>query len=57
MTAIDWALYTERAVGRGSPNFADVVNRPLREVITISGADPDASFVGWLATRTPQRTS
>jgi hypothetical protein len=47
MTAIDWALYTERAVGRGSPNFADVVNRPLREVITISGADPDASFVGF----------
>jgi hypothetical protein len=47
MATIDWALYTEKAVGRGSSTFADVVNRPLREVMTISGADPDATFVGF----------
>lgn len=47
MATIDWALYTEKAVGRGSPTFADVVNRPLREVLTMSGTDPDQNFPGF----------
>jgi hypothetical protein len=48
MSAIDWALYTEQAVGKGAPALADVINRPLREVLTISGANPDANFVGFV---------
>jgi hypothetical protein len=47
VSVIDWALYSERAVGRGSVTYTDVINRPLREVMTISGQDPDASFPGF----------
>ncbi|MEO7086584.1 MAG: hypothetical protein ABI442_19140 [Gemmatimonadaceae bacterium] len=47
MTTIDWALQNEQAVAPGAPMLADVINRPLREVLTLSGADPDASFVGF----------
>src|SRR6266576_1570170 len=43
MSAIDWALYTEKAVGRSHPQLADVVNRPLRSVLSQSGYDPDAN--------------
>lgn len=47
--AIDYALYSERAVGRNSPSYVDVVNRPLRTIITISGLDPDSpTFPGFL---------
>ena len=44
---IDWALYTEPAVGRGSPDEADVINRPLRQVLELSGLDPDVPFAGF----------
>jgi hypothetical protein len=47
VSVIDWALYSERAVGRGSVTYTDVINRPLREVMTISGQDPDANFGGF----------
>jgi hypothetical protein len=47
VSVIDWALYSERAVGRGSVTYTDVINRPLREVMTISSQDPDASFPGF----------
>jgi hypothetical protein len=50
MSLIDWALYTERAVGRGSGSYADVINRPLREVLTVSGYDPDQDFAGFAKT-------
>lgn len=49
MTTIDWALYTEQATGKGAPMLADVINRPLRQVLTISGADPDTAFAGFFA--------
>lgn len=48
MTAIDWALYSEQAVGKGAPALADVINRPLREVLTLSGVNPDGAFPGFV---------
>lgn len=38
----------ERVVGSGSLEFTDVANRPLRQVLSASGADPDLPFVGFL---------
>lgn len=45
--AINWALFTEKAVGRGHPTETDVINRPLREVLSASGFDPDGDFTGF----------
>lgn len=49
MASINWAQYTERARGHGHPTLADVVNRPLREVLQASGLDPDEDFVGFVS--------
>src|SRR5881397_4042423 len=46
MAVIDWILWTEPATGRNHPILPDVDNRPLRQVLTDSGYDPDASFTG-----------
>lgn len=48
MSVINWIQYTEPVVGANSPSFTDVVNRPLREILTASGLDPDADFPGFL---------
>lgn len=40
---IPWIQAGERAVGRNDPSYADVVNRPLRYVLSQSGYDPDAA--------------
>lgn len=41
MPSISWILFTERVVGRNSPRFNDVVNRPLRQLLELTGWDPD----------------
>lgn len=48
MSLINWIQYTEPAVGANSPTLTDVVNRPLQQVITISGLDPNLIFPGFL---------
>ncbi len=47
MSAIDWIVWNEPAVGRSHPNLTDVDNRPLRQALSKSGYDPDASFSGF----------
>lgn len=47
MSAVSWITYLERIVGRNHPTLADVTNRPLRDVLTRSGLDPDQDpFIG-----------
>ena len=52
MSAIDWikggTLDKERVVGKNHATLADVSNRPLRQVMTVSGQDPDADFTGFI---------
>jgi pectate lyase-like protein len=48
VSAIDWILASEPAVGKGHPILADVDNRPLRQILSKSGYDPDAAFPGFL---------
>lgn len=49
MAALDYALYTELAVGQGHPSLSDVVNRPLKSVLTASGLATDVDpFPGFL---------
>lgn len=43
MPGIPWALAIERAVGRAHATLLDVINRPLRHILSESGYDPDAS--------------
>jgi parallel beta-helix repeat protein len=43
MAALPWITYSERVVGRNHPTFTDVANRPLRQLLTESGYNPDAS--------------
>lgn len=43
MASLPWALFTERAVGKGHPTLSDTVNRALRQLLTESGYDPDAT--------------
>jgi hypothetical protein len=45
MPALPWITYSERVVGRNHPTFTDVANRPLRELLTQSGYNPDATNV------------
>lgn len=46
---LDYALYTELAVGSGHPSLADVINRPLKSVLVASGlaitVDPFPGFL------------
>lgn len=50
MPSINWILYSEAVRGANAPGgAADVSNRPLREVLTLSGLDPDANFPGFAA--------
>jgi hypothetical protein len=44
---LPWSLYTELVVGRGHPNFTDVDNRALRQLLTSSGYGPDNNFTGF----------
>lgn len=47
MTLIPWVQYTEAVVARGHPTLADVTNRPLRDILTQTGHNPDdVSFAG-----------
>jgi hypothetical protein len=46
MIDLDLILYSERMVGKDSPDYDDTLNRALLQVIDESGADPDA-FVGF----------
>lgn len=43
MAPLNWASYLERAVGKGHPTLSDTVNRALRQLLSESGYDPDAS--------------
>ncbi len=43
MTAISWVLSTDRFVGRNNAVYADVLNRPLRALLTQWGYDPDGT--------------
>lgn len=43
---VDFILYTERMVGEDSPDYDDTLNRALKTVIDLSGADED-DFVGF----------
>src|SRR6266576_1665584 len=43
MSGIPWITAGERVVGKASPLFADVDNRPLRALLSQSGYDPDAN--------------
>jgi len=43
MPGINFCLYTEQAVAKGAPTLADVINRPLRDLLTLSGWDPDST--------------
>lgn len=42
MPPISWILFRERVVGRNSPAYNDVDNRPLRQLVELHGFDPDA---------------
>src|SRR4051812_31245234 len=53
MTVITWIDHEEAVVGASHPTLLDVVNRPLRNVLTISGiVDTDTDFDGFLIRRT-----
>lgn len=41
--AISWVLYTDAVVGQGHPSLSDIVNRPLRNVLSDSGYASDGS--------------
>src|SRR6266542_5720937 len=43
MATLAWALATERAIGTNHPVLADVVNRPLRQLLSQSGHNPDSN--------------
>jgi len=48
MADLPWIAYTDRMVGRGHPTLSDTLNVALREVLTDSGYDPDATtFLGF----------
>ena len=54
---LSYALYTELAVGAGHPSLSDVINRPLKEVVTLSGLDEDVDpFPGFLPLEGGTRT-
>ena len=52
MSAINWIpgdpASRVELVGKGHPTKTDTLNRALREVISLSGLDPDADFGGFL---------
>lgn len=43
MSPIQWPLYTERAIGKGHPTLSQTVDRALRQILSESGYDPDAT--------------
>jgi hypothetical protein len=43
---IRWIQASERLVGLNAPQLADTLNRPLRDLLTALGLDPDASLNG-----------
>lgn len=43
MAGINYCLYTEQGVAKGHPTLADVINRPIRDLLTLSGWDPDSA--------------
>src|SRR5207253_4700805 len=48
MAGITYIIYTEQVVGKNHPTLADVDNRPLRSMLSLSGYDPDANPFGLL---------
>lgn len=46
MTVLPWIIANERVVGRNSPLYDDVANRPLRAALSMSGYGPDVDFSG-----------
>lgn len=48
MAQLDYILADEGMVGKDHGEFADTLNRALRQVLTSSGYDPDADFPGLL---------
>jgi len=42
MAGINWIVYSEAVVAKNHPTLADVANRPLRDLLTLSGWDPDS---------------
>lgn len=44
MANINWIEHTEKVVGQGHATLTDVVNRPLRELLTALGVDPDSDI-------------
>lgn len=50
MAAITWVQYNERVVGENSPLYADVDNRPLKEVFTASALTDVEDFPGFIPT-------
>jgi len=42
MAGINYIVYTENVVAKNHPTLADVANRPLRDLLTLSGWDPDS---------------
>lgn len=51
MTVIDWipgdTAHRVELVGKGNPTKPDTLNRTLRQVMSLSGLDPDADFTGF----------
>lgn len=49
MTSIRWIDHEEGMVGKDAPDLDDVLNRPLRDVLTASGHNPDTPFTGFIS--------
>lgn len=51
MSVIDWipgdTAHRVELVGKGNPTKPDTLNRTLRQVMSLSGLDPDADFTGF----------
>lgn len=43
---VEWTQAVERVVGLNHPTLTDVDNRPLRELLSLAGHDPDSAFLG-----------
>lgn len=46
MAQIPWVQITESVIGRGHPTLADVANRALRLILSLTGYNPDGIFSG-----------
>lgn len=53
MTKLSWISgadgAADRLVGKGNGTYADTLNKSLRDLLTLSGLDPDADFAGFLS--------